>query len=408
MSAHTRGCFPPGMWQFGQSASNSAATNTRNDLAPPPVPHELQQLRTIVAEISSAADYSPYIQPRTKQGLSACRSRLDAECEALHTLRQLAHKAADGSANALDGRIRELKALREKFVDARQMFKTGRPSSSQGTFAMVTRGRMYEGMYTGLKPLFDDIDKYYGNVNVSLRAEQHRLKNIRSSLHVTPDDKLRWEHIRDACQEASSLLVAESPPPLPHAFQPANNKVALDMQALAHCVAVARERLRITQANIAPLAQQPQFDLLRLKSEYELGEKTCRQRITEVMEFAERYTRSFVEVPPVDDFRDRLLPPAAASSAQALREVASGVRAAAHEVRTALPHLANHFTNFDYYLPAANASVQRMYQTLDGLAQPLMTPDDPVHGVMRALDRVHLREEQQAWKSLERQWAGQS
>jgi hypothetical protein len=64
-------------------------------------------------------------------------------------------------------------------------------------------------MYSDLRPLFDQIDKYYEEVNVSLRAEEHYLKTIRKTLRVTPDDKLRWQHIRNACQDACRLLAAE-------------------------------------------------------------------------------------------------------------------------------------------------------------------------------------------------------
>jgi hypothetical protein len=61
-------------------------------------------------------------------------------------------------------------------------------------------------MLSGVRPLFDKIDKYYNEVNVSLRVEEDCLKKIRSSLRVTPEDKRRWERIRDACMEASNLL----------------------------------------------------------------------------------------------------------------------------------------------------------------------------------------------------------
>jgi hypothetical protein len=64
-------------------------------------------------------------------------------------------------------------------------------------------------MLSGLTLLFDKIDKYYNEVNLSLQAEQDCLHKIRSSLRVTPDDRIRWEHIRDACQEASNLLTTE-------------------------------------------------------------------------------------------------------------------------------------------------------------------------------------------------------
>lgn len=76
-------------------------------------------------------------------------------------------------------------------------------------FLFTAKGHAHEGMYSDLKPLFDQIDAYYEEVNVSLRAEEHRLKTIRSSLRVTPDDRLRWEYIRNACHEASRLLASQ-------------------------------------------------------------------------------------------------------------------------------------------------------------------------------------------------------
>jgi hypothetical protein len=207
-------------------------------------------------------------------------------------------------------------------------------------------------MFSDLKPLFDQIDGYYKEVNVSLLAEERHLKVIRRSLRVTPDDRLRWEHIRDACREASRLLATEDdhlqsqphahhsysfapsdrppqPPPQPIPSPSdtiSTNKAASNMRALAQTVADARDRLRKTHENIAPLTHHPQSDLLRLMSEYENGEKTCRQRIGEVLEFSERFIHSFAEVPALDDFRDHLLPAAEASSSRVLREVAADVR----------------------------------------------------------------------------------
>lgn len=64
-------------------------------------------------------------------------------------------------------------------------------------------------MLSDLKPLFDEIDKNYKEVDASLYVEEGRLKKIRSSLRVTPDDKHRWELIRNACMHASSQLTAE-------------------------------------------------------------------------------------------------------------------------------------------------------------------------------------------------------
>ena len=233
-------------------------------------------------------------------------------------------------------------------------------------------------MFSDLRPLFDQIDGYYREVNVSLLAEERHLKAIRRSLRVTPDDRLRWEHIRDACREASGLLMSEDSPSqtrtqssrsssfapsdtpsapsvshtgTPHrsaSFAPSDrpppqslhyagtsqpqpdssttNKSASNMRALAQTVATGRDRLRQTHENIAPLTHHLQTDLLRLMSEYENGEQTCRLRIGELLEFSERFIHSFAEVPPLDDFRDHLLPAAAASSSRVLQEVAAGLR----------------------------------------------------------------------------------
>ncbi|KAI9435050.1 hypothetical protein H4582DRAFT_700219 [Lactarius indigo] len=83
-----------------------------------------------------------------------------------------------------------------------------RRSSSQGVSG-TRKATQHEGMFSDLEPLFDQIDEYYREVNVSLLAEERRLKAVRRSLRVTPDDRLRWEHIRDACREASRLLAVE-------------------------------------------------------------------------------------------------------------------------------------------------------------------------------------------------------
>jgi hypothetical protein len=64
-------------------------------------------------------------------------------------------------------------------------------------------------MLSGLKPLFGKIETYYRETNVALLKEEERLKEIYNSLRVTPDDKLRWENIRDACMEASTVLTSE-------------------------------------------------------------------------------------------------------------------------------------------------------------------------------------------------------
>ncbi len=455
---------------------------------PQPVPENLCELRNIVADISHAANRSPFVQAQTKKKLSGRLGQLDAECSQIVTLTRLAHRAASESANvllsrirffeALDDRIRQILALRERFVDSRKTFRE-KPTRllagsirdgklciilcpCQGSRLSTARGHAHEGMFSDLKPLFDQIDEYYKEVNVSLLAEERRLKAIRRSLRVTPDDRLRWEHIRDACREASRLLAAEDnhtqpqphphhsssfvpsdrppPPPVPHTGTPQqqpnnnnnnnnNNKAASNMRALTQTVAAARDRLRQTHANIAPLTHHPQTDLLRLMSEYENGEKTCRQRISEVLEFSERFIHSFAEVPALDDFRDHLLPAAAASSSYVLREVATDVRntsksSAGHvcrlvltrvsalpplvpAVQSSLPRPADHFVRFERCLPMADRSTQNLYQSLHGLVLPLERPEDPKQGVLRPLTRVQLREEQQIWRGLEEQWANQ-
>lgn len=107
--------------------------------------------------------------------------------------------------DALDDRIQELSQLRARFVDSRRAFRE-QPSNLLTGEIRSARGRVHGGMLSSVKPLFDKIDKYYNEVNVSLRVEEECLWKIRSSLRVTSDDKRRWEHIRDACNEAFNLL----------------------------------------------------------------------------------------------------------------------------------------------------------------------------------------------------------
>lgn len=61
-------------------------------------------------------------------------------------------------------------------------------------------------MFSELRPHFEKIERYYYEINVSLRVEEECLRKISSSLRVTPGDRLRWENIRDACGAASTLL----------------------------------------------------------------------------------------------------------------------------------------------------------------------------------------------------------
>lgn len=429
---------------------NTAAAGSNHDAyeallpGPQPVPENLCELRNIVADIFHAANKSPFVQAQTKQKLSDHLGQLDAECSQIATLAGLAHRAASGSADvllsrirffeALDDRIRQISALRERFVDSRKTFRE-KPTRLLAGSIRDAKGHAHEGMFSDLRPLFDQIDGYYKEVNVSLLAEERRFEAIRRSLRVTPDDRLRWEHIRDACREASRLLAVEDShaPAQPHphrssSFAPSNqppppsisdtgtsrqrsnnndNKAASNMRALARTVTAARDRLRQTHANIVPLTHHPQTDLLRLMSEYENGEKTCRLRIGEVLEFSERFIHSFAEVPALDDFRDHLLPAAAASSSRVLREVAAVIRNTMPAVQNSLPRPADHFVRFERCLPMADKSTQSLYQSLHGLVLPLERPEDPKQGVLRPLTRVQLREEQRIWRGLEEQWANQ-
>ncbi len=52
----------------------------------------------------------------------------------------------------------------------------------------------------------------------------------------------------------------------------------------------------------------------------------CRQTIGEVLQFSEQFLRSFVEIPPLDDFREYILPSAAESSSRILQEVYGQMR----------------------------------------------------------------------------------
>ncbi|KAH9976907.1 hypothetical protein BJV77DRAFT_1053324, partial [Russula vinacea] len=199
-----------------------------------------------------------------------------------------------------------------------------------------------------------------------------------------------------------------APLPPPHTPQSMpNNKAARNIKVLAQTVTDASQGLLQAHRNIVDLTQHPQFGLLRLQSEYETGEQTCRQRIGEVLQFSEHFLRSFVEVPPLDDFRDHLLPTAAASSSHNLQEVSRQMENNAPAVLDVLPQLNVNFARFDRCLPIADKSKQRMYTKLQGLVQPLEQPNDPHQGVFRMMRPVQLREEQRIWRGLEEQWAAQ-
>jgi hypothetical protein len=172
-------------------------------------------------------DQSPYVSAQVKESLRECTRHLEAECAKLEHLTQLAHRAAQDASNvlrwrirffdALDDRIQELSQLRARFVKSRQSFYD-QPNNLLSGEIRNARGRFHTGMLSGVKPLFDKIDKYYNEVNVSLRVEEDCLRKIRRSLRVTADDRRRWEHIRDACNETFNLLAAGVSAKFPRIF----------------------------------------------------------------------------------------------------------------------------------------------------------------------------------------------
>ena len=100
---------------------------------PQPVPQNLGELQSIVAEILHGANSSNSVFTQTKQKLSGSLGQLEAECTRVVTLTDLAQRAASESANvllsrirffeALDDRIHQISALRERFVDSRKTFR---------------------------------------------------------------------------------------------------------------------------------------------------------------------------------------------------------------------------------------------------------------------------------------------
>jgi len=262
---------------------------------------------------------------------------------------------------ALDDRILELSQIRARFVDSGRAFRQ-QPNNLLAEAIQNAKGHVHTGMLSSVKPLFEKINKYYSEVNVSLLVEEECLRKIRSSLRVTSDDRRRWEHIRDACNVAFNLLTTgvsvtspripyiltsdnQAPPPalyisqpmvsasvihLPFSvdliflfFQPKNkgHKAARNIKVLAQTVSEARQSLQQANQDITDLTHYLPFGLQRLQSEYEDGKDTCQQRIGEVLQFSERFLHSFVEIPPLDDFRDDLLPSAAESSSRIIRQV---------------------------------------------------------------------------------------
>jgi hypothetical protein len=188
----------------------------QEDLSPQPVPENLSELRRLATDISRAADQSRGVSAQDKACLRECTRHLEAECAKLEHLTQLAHRAAQDASNvlrsrihffyALNDRIQELSELRAKFVDSRQAFHEQPNNRLAGEIRGAKGSRVHTRMLSSVKPLFDKIDKYYNEVNVSLYVEEDCLRKILSSLRVTSDDRSRWEHIRDACNEAVNLL----------------------------------------------------------------------------------------------------------------------------------------------------------------------------------------------------------
>jgi hypothetical protein len=190
----------------------------QEDLSPPqPVPENLSELWRLATDISRAADQSAYISTQVKASLRECTRNLEAECAKLEHLTQLAHRAAHDASDvlrwrihffyALSDRIKELSKIRAKFVENRRAFQE--QPNLLAREIREAKSRVHTTMLSRVKPLLDKIDRYYNEVNVSLHVEEECLQKILSSLRVTSDDRRRWEHIRDACNEAVNLLTTE-------------------------------------------------------------------------------------------------------------------------------------------------------------------------------------------------------
>ena len=361
----------------------------RATLSPPPIPDNLCELRRIVLEIFHATEPSQYVTAQVKNTLRDCTRHLEAECNKLANLTHLGHRAAEYTRDvlclrikffeALDRRIDELSQLRSNFVESRDAFRA-QPTklllegireskrcfraffhlslTSRVSPRLIAKGGFYDGMFSKLRPHFDRIERYYYEINVSLRVEEECLRRISSSLRVTPGDKLRWENIRDACGAASTILTpevgstcapvsvssrlqrvnqAQPPPPqqtvstsvvrLCHCMKcepflktsfSQSNKAARYIRALAQTVTDARQSLLQSHQDIVG---QPKSSLWRLRDVYESSQVECRQKIEEVHGFSEDFLQSFVEVPPLDDFHGYLLPSAVAESSCILQDV---------------------------------------------------------------------------------------
>ncbi|KAI0280616.1 hypothetical protein BGY98DRAFT_963255 [Russula aff. rugulosa BPL654] len=290
--------------------------------------------------------------------------------------------------------------IRARFVESRRAFQE--QPNLLAREIREARSRIHTATLSRVKPLLDKIDRYYNEVNVSLHVEEECLQKILSSLRVTSDDRRRWEHIRDACNEAVNLLTTEAPLPPSHIPQSIPNNKATrnttrNINVLAQTVLEERQSLEQVRQDVTDLTQHPQMGLLRLQSEYKDNKEMCRQTIHEVLRFSEGFLRSFVEIPPLDDFRDHLLPQPPNANGQMKRN--------AYAVLRALPHLEAHFTRFEYCFPIAHASMQGMYSKLRGLVQPLEQPENPPQGVFRTMGFDQLRNAQLNWRELEEQWA---
>lgn len=239
-------------------------------------------------------------------------------------------------------------------------------------------------MFSELKPHFEKIERYFYEINVSLRVEEEYLEKISRSLRVTPGDKVRWENIRDACGAASTLLTpgvgsTSAPVTVPSRLQLANqtqplpnvmpqqtvstsvvhpvavwnidlyfpfsqsNKAARYIRALAQTVTDARQSLLQTPQDIVG---HPKSSLWRLRDVYENSQVACRQKIEEVHGFSEDFLRSFVEVPPLDDFHVYHLPSAAAESSHILRHVHKQVQSTR---RAPLQRFSTYLLTFEIY-----------------------------------------------------------
>ncbi|KAH9954572.1 hypothetical protein BC827DRAFT_954965 [Russula dissimulans] len=179
-----------------------------------PVPGNLCQVQTIVADIYRTVERSR-VPDQVKENLKQCTRQLEDECSKSTKLTQLVHRAANDSRNvllsrirfldSLEGRINELSQLRAKFIDSRRAFRE-QPNRLLTELIREARHQVHDGMLSKLRPLFKDIRRYYNEINVSLYTEEECLKKIRRSFRFTPDDRHRWEYIRDECRKASYLF----------------------------------------------------------------------------------------------------------------------------------------------------------------------------------------------------------